>query len=49
MAGTVEDALAQKPADRLTLVAGSCYLVGEARALLTGQEFPEGGLVTEAR
>lgn len=49
VAGTVEDALAQKPADRLTLVAGSCYLVGEARALLTGQEFPEGGLVTEAR
>ncbi|MCB9545013.1 MAG: bifunctional folylpolyglutamate synthase/dihydrofolate synthase [Myxococcales bacterium] len=48
-AGTVEDALSALPADRLTLVTGSCFLVGEARALMTGQEFPEGGLLTTAR
>ncbi|MEZ4467533.1 MAG: cyanophycin synthetase [bacterium] len=48
-AGTVEDALSALPADRLTLVTGSCFLVGEARALMMGQEFPEGGLLTMAR
>lgn len=32
-----------------TLVAGSCYLAGEARAHLLGLEFPEAGLRTTAR
>ena len=38
-----------RPRDRVTLVTGSCFLVGEARAWLTGQDFPELGLRTIAR
>lgn len=48
-AGEVGDALAARPTDRLTVITGSCYLIGEARALLLGLEYPEGGLVTTAR
>ncbi len=36
------------PAAR-TVVAGSCFLVGEVRARLTGRSYPEGGLLTRAR
>ncbi len=35
--------------DRVTLVCGSCFLVGEARAHLLGIPFPECGLRTTAR
>lgn len=47
--GTVAEALAAAPAGHLTLVTGSCFLVGEAKAHLTGREFPECGLRTTAR
>lgn len=45
----VPEALEARPRDRVTLVTGSCFLVGEARAWLTGQPFPELGLRTIAR
>lgn len=45
----VAAALDRRPRDRLTLVAGSCFLAGEARAHLLGLEFPEAGLRTTAR
>ena len=48
-AGTVAEALASKPDGMLSLVTGSCFLVGEARAHLMGQAFPECGLRTTAR
>ena len=48
-AGTVAEALAEKPEGTLALVTGSCFLVGEARAHLMGQAFPECGLRTIAR
>lgn len=47
--GTVAEALAARPRDRVTLVTGSSFLVGEARALLTGADYPECGLRTLAR
>ncbi len=47
--GTVAEALRDRPQDRFCLVTGSCFLVGEARAGLTGQPFPECGLLTTAR
>jgi len=31
------------------VVAGSCYLAGEARAAALGLKWPEAGLVTRAR
>lgn len=43
----VSEALASREGD--TLVTGSCFLVGEARASLLGLEFPERGLLTTAR
>lgn len=46
---SVVPALQGRPADRFTLVAGSCFLAGEARAHLTGQAWPECGLRTTAR
>lgn len=45
----VAAALDRRPRDRATLVAGSCFLVGEARAHLLGVPFPEEGLRTTAR
>lgn len=48
-AGTVAEALASRPDDMLTLITGSCFLVGEARAHLKGQAFPECGIRTTAR
>jgi folylpolyglutamate synthase/dihydropteroate synthase len=45
----VAQALAERPRDRTTVVTGSCFLVGEARARLTGAEYPERGLLTLAR
>ena len=42
-------ALRERPMDRITLVCGSGFLVGEARALLQGQPYPECGLRTTAR
>ena len=47
--GAVSAALEGRPTDRITLVCGSCFLVGEARAYLQGVEFPECGLRTTAR
>lgn len=47
--GTVAEALARVPDRHLALVTGSCFLVGEARAHLTGRAFPEMGLRTTAR
>jgi folylpolyglutamate synthase/dihydropteroate synthase len=47
--GSVATALADRPRDRVTLVCGSCFLVGEARAHLLGIAFPECGLRTTAR
>jgi dihydrofolate synthase/folylpolyglutamate synthase len=46
---TAAEALAARPRGRTTLVAGSCFLAGEARAWLTGVEYPERGLLTLAR
>lgn len=46
---SVAVALDARPKDRLTLVAGSCFLAGEARAHLLGLEFPELGIHTTAR
>jgi len=37
------------PGDGARVVAGSCYLAGEARAAALGLEWPEAGLVTRAR
>ena len=47
--GTVTEALSQRRPDGTTLVFGSCFLVGEARAGLEGREYPELGLHTVAR
>jgi len=49
VAGPVYAALDARPVDRITLVCGSCFLVGEARAHLLGVPFPECGLRTTAR
>ncbi|MCB9523299.1 MAG: bifunctional folylpolyglutamate synthase/dihydrofolate synthase [Myxococcales bacterium] len=46
---TVAQALRDRPRDKFCVVTGSCFLVGEARAALTGKRFPELGLVTTAR
>ncbi len=46
---SVGAALDRRPAGHTTLVAGSCFLAGEARAHLLGLEFPEAGLYTTAR
>jgi dihydrofolate synthase / folylpolyglutamate synthase len=43
------EALVNRNVDVLTLVTGSCFLVGEARAWLLGVEFPELGIITTAR
>lgn len=45
----VARALAWRPASNVTVVAGSCYLAGEARAHLLGVEYPECRLRTLAR
>jgi len=45
----LSEALDQRPKDRITLVCGSGFLVGEARAALMGVKFPECGLSTLAR
>jgi dihydrofolate synthase / folylpolyglutamate synthase len=45
----VDEALDQRDRDAITLVLGSCYLIGEARAHLLGVHFPELGLITTAR
>ncbi len=47
--GSVAQALRERPKGRLSLVTGSCFLVGEARALILGRRFPECGIRTEAR
>jgi len=44
---TVAEALDERRG--ATLVTGSCFLVGEARAHLLGLQFPERGLLTTAR
>lgn len=46
---SVAAALDQRPRDRITLVAGSCFLAGEARAHLLGLQYPECGIRTIAR
>lgn len=48
-AGTVAQALEAVPPKHLALVTGSCFLVGEARAYLHDDPFPECGLRTTAR
>lgn len=48
-AGSVAEALANRPDDMLALVTGSGFLVGEARAHLLGLPFPECDLRTTAR
>lgn len=45
----VAEALASRPAGAQTVVVGSCFLVGEARAALLGVPFPEAGIITLAR
>lgn len=47
--GSVAAALDQRPRRGTTLVIGSCYLAGEARAHLLGRPYPELGLRTTAR
>ena len=47
--GALEGSLDHPNEHTLTLVTGSCFLVGEARALLLGLPFPEEGLLTTAR
>ncbi|MEZ4435392.1 MAG: cyanophycin synthetase [bacterium] len=47
--GPVAAALDRRPRDRVTLVAGSCFLAGEARAHLLGVAYPECGIRTLAR
>ena len=42
-------ALRQRESHAVTLVTGSCFLVGEARAWLLGVPFPELGVITTAR
>ena len=46
---TLGQALQRRPHHATTLVAGSCFLAGEAVAALTGQAFPERGIFTTAR
>ncbi len=43
------EALRKREVSALTLVTGSCFLVGEARAWLLGADFPELGVLTTAR
>ena len=45
----VDEAIEQRDREAITIVLGSCYLVGEARAHLLGVPFPELGLITTAR
>ncbi|MEE2787970.1 MAG: cyanophycin synthetase [Myxococcota bacterium] len=45
----VADALTASDPDRLTVICGSGFLAGEARAILVGATYPECGLVTTAR
>lgn len=45
----VARALDERPSDAVTVVAGSCYLAGEARAHLLGVEYPECRMRTTAR
>lgn len=45
----VARAIDARPADAVTVVAGSCYLAGEARAHLLGVEYPECRMRTMAR
>jgi dihydrofolate synthase/folylpolyglutamate synthase len=49
VAADVTTALSQRDPEALTVVAGSCFLIGEVRAALAGQPYPEGGLLTRAR
>ncbi len=46
---TVSEALDARPAEGVTLVAGSCFMAGEARAHLLGMQFPERGILTTVR
>ena len=46
---SVINAMRQRDARATTLVTGSCFLVGEARAWLLGIPFPELGVLTTAR
>ena len=45
----LERAICDRDSNALNLICGSCFLVGEARALLLGLEFPELDLRTSAR
>ncbi len=49
VAASVREAVNSAPPDALTVVCGSGFLVGEVRATLTGQPYPEEGLSTTAR
>lgn len=49
MVSDVSTALRNRDDTAITLVTGSCFLVGEARAWLLGVPFPELGVVTTAR
>lgn len=45
----VTAALERRDPAALTVVAGSCFLIGEVRARLAGLPYPEGGIHTRAR
>ena len=45
----VDEAIELRDHNAITIVLGSCYLIGEARAYLLGVPFPELGLITTAR
>lgn len=49
VSAAIEARASRKPAEQLTVIAGSSFLVGEARAWLMGQAWPERGLSTTAR
>ena len=46
---SVSEALRDRDSSAFTLVSGSCFLVGEARAHLLSLPFPEANLHTTAR
>ena len=46
---SISDALTHRDPTAFTVVSGSCFLVGEARAHLLSLPFPEGNLQTTAR
>jgi dihydrofolate synthase / folylpolyglutamate synthase len=49
MSTSLEQILAEESSDRPTLICGSSFLVGEARARLLGFDYPECGIRTIAR